>query len=62
VYHGFSSADLNYMEKYNELLNRGVLNISFAQKSYYQIESPFINCSPRCRRAGPLLRCLQGCR
>jgi len=46
VFHGFSSQDANYMERYNELLNRGILNITFAQKNYYQISSPFQNASP----------------
>lgn len=46
VFHGFSSNDANYMEAYNNLLNRGVLNIAFAQKQYYQVECPFANCSP----------------
>ena len=46
TFHGWSSQDPGYQQRYNELLNRGVLNISFAQKSYYQIEAPFVNAGP----------------
>jgi hypothetical protein len=34
------------MEKLQTLLNTGVLEISFAQKLYYQIARPFIQCPP----------------
>ena len=46
VYHGFSSQTPNVMNRYNELLNRGVLNITFASKLYYQIATPLINAPP----------------
>jgi len=34
------------MEKLQTLLNTGVLEISFAQKLYYQIARPFVQCPP----------------
>jgi len=41
VWHGFTAADTNYFEQYRNLLDQGVLNITFGQKLYYQIKSPF---------------------
>jgi len=34
------------MTRFQELISRGVLQISFAQKLYYQISRPFIMCPP----------------
>jgi len=44
VYRGFTAKTDSAMEKLQTLLNTGVLEISFAQKLYYQIARPFIQC------------------
>lgn len=46
VYRGFTAKENSAMEKLQALLNTGVLEISFAQKLYYQIARPFIQCPP----------------
>ena len=46
VYRGFTAIQNSAMEKLQTLLNTGVLEISFAQKLYYQIARPFIQCPP----------------
>lgn len=46
VYRGFTAKADSAMEKLQTLLNTGVLEISFAQKLYYQIARPFIQCPP----------------
>ena len=46
VYRGFTAKSNSAMEKLQTLLNTGVLEISFAQKLYYQIARPFIQCPP----------------
>jgi hypothetical protein len=46
VYRGFTAKTDSAMEKLQTLLNTGVLEISFAQKLYYQIARPFIQCPP----------------
>jgi len=42
IYQGYTSLANSAMERMNELLHRGVLNIKFAQKLYYQIQQPFL--------------------
>lgn len=42
IYQGFTSLANSAMERMNELLHRGVLNVKFAQKLYYQIQQPFL--------------------
>ena len=46
VYRGLTAKSDSAMEKLQTLLNTGVLEISFAQKLYYQIARPFIQCPP----------------
>ena len=46
VYRGLTALTDSAMEKFQELINRGVLQISFAQKLYYQISRPFVMCPP----------------
>jgi hypothetical protein len=46
VYRGFTAKTDSAMEKLQSLLNTGVLEISFAQKLYYQIARPFVQCPP----------------
>ena len=46
VYRGFTAKANSAMEKLQSLLNTGVLEISFAQKLYYQIARPFVQCPP----------------
>jgi len=46
VYRGFTAKTNSAMEKLQSLLNTGVLEISFAQKLYYQIARPFVQCPP----------------
>ena len=46
VYRGFTAKADSAMEKLQTLLNTGVLEISFAQKLYYQIARPFVQCPP----------------
>lgn len=36
----------NAMSAFRNILNRGVLNISFAQKRFFQISQPFVTCPP----------------
>ena len=46
IYQGFTSIANSAMERLNNLLHRGVLNVSFAQKLYYQIQQPFLTAPP----------------
>lgn len=42
IYQGYTSLANSAMERMNELIHRGVLNVKFAQKLYYQIQQPFL--------------------
>lgn len=42
IYQGYTSLANSTMERINDLLHRGVLNVKFAQKLYYQIQQPFL--------------------
>jgi hypothetical protein len=44
TYRGYTALADSAMEKLQTVLNSGVLEISFAQKLYYQIARPFIQC------------------
>jgi hypothetical protein len=44
TYRGFTALADSAMEKLQTVLNSGVLEIRFAQKLYYQIARPFIQC------------------
>jgi hypothetical protein len=44
TYRGYTALADSAMEKLQSVLNNGVLEISFAQKLYYQIARPFIQC------------------
>jgi hypothetical protein len=44
TYRGYTALVDSAMEKLQTVLNNGVLEISFAQKLYYQIARPFIQC------------------
>ena len=44
TYRGYTAQTDSAMEKLQTVLNSGVLEISFAQKLYYQIARPFIQC------------------
>jgi hypothetical protein len=44
TYRGYTALADSAMEKLQTVLNAGVLEISFAQKLYYQIARPFIQC------------------
>jgi hypothetical protein len=46
AFRGYTALANSAMEKLNDVLHRGVLEISFAQKLYYQISKPFIMCPP----------------
>jgi len=46
VYRGYTALANSAMEKLQTVLNTGVLEIKFAQKLYYQIARPFIQCPP----------------
>jgi len=46
TYRGYTALTDSAMEKLQTVLNSGVLEISFAQKLYYQIARPFIQCPP----------------
>jgi hypothetical protein len=46
TYRGYSALNNGAMEKLQTVLNSGVLEISFAQKLYYQIARPFVQCPP----------------
>ena len=46
TYRGYTALADSAMEKLQTVLNNGVLEISFAQKLYYQIARPFIQCPP----------------
>lgn len=39
-------ASSNAMAKFIELIHRGVLNVQFGNRGYWQIENPFQNCPP----------------
>jgi hypothetical protein len=43
VYRGYTARDNSAMEKLWDLMHSGILNISFGQKLYYQIQQPFLN-------------------
>jgi len=44
TYRGYTALTNGAMEQLQTVLNQGVLEISFAQKLYYQIARPFIQC------------------
>ena len=44
TYRGYTALADSAMEKLQTVLNNGVLEISFAQKLYYQIARPFVQC------------------
>jgi hypothetical protein len=44
TYRGYTALADSAMEKLQSVLNTGVLEISFAQKLYYQIARPFVQC------------------
>ena len=44
TYRGYTALTNSAMEQLQTVLNQGVLEISFAQKLYYQIARPFIQC------------------
>lgn len=46
TYRGYTALADSAMEKLQTVLGSGVLEISFAQKLYYQIARPFIQCPP----------------
>jgi hypothetical protein len=46
TYRGYTALTDSAMEKLQTVMNSGVLEISFAQKLYYQIARPFIQCPP----------------
>ena len=46
TYRGYTALADSAMEKLQSVMNTGVLEISFAQKLYYQIARPFIQCPP----------------
>ena len=46
VFHGFTSQATNVMSRYNDVMNRGVLNITLGQKNYYLYDCPFMNVPP----------------
>lgn len=46
TYRGYTALLNSAMEQLQTVLNQGVLEISFAQKLYYQIARPFIQCPP----------------
>ena len=46
VFRTFTALANGAMEQLQNALNRGVLQVSFAQKLYYQISRPFIMCPP----------------
>jgi hypothetical protein len=46
TYRGYTALANSAMEQLQTVLNQGVLEISFAQKLYYQIARPFVQCPP----------------
>jgi hypothetical protein len=46
TYRGYTALVDSAMEKLQSVMNTGVLEISFAQKLYYQIARPFVQCPP----------------
>jgi hypothetical protein len=44
TYRGYTALTNSAMEQLQTVMNQGVLEISFAQKLYYQIARPFIQC------------------
>jgi hypothetical protein len=46
TYRGYTARENSAMEKLQTVMAQGVLEISFAQKLYYQIARPFIQCPP----------------
>jgi len=44
TYRGYTALTNGAMEQLQTVLNQGVLEISFAQKLYYQIARPFVQC------------------
>ena len=46
TYRGYTALTNGAMEQFQTVMNSGVLEISFAQKLYYQIARPFVQCPP----------------
>lgn len=46
VFRAYTALANSAMEQLQNVLNRGVLQVNFAQKLYYQISRPFIMCPP----------------
>lgn len=46
IFQGYTSLADSAMERMNQLLQRGVLSIRFAQKLYYQLQQPFQTAPP----------------
>jgi len=46
VYRGYTALASGAMEKLWDVMHSGILNISFGQKLYYQIQQPFITAPP----------------
>ena len=46
VYRGYTALTNSAMEKLQSVLATGILEIRFAQKLYYQIARPFVQCPP----------------
>jgi hypothetical protein len=46
TYRGYTALANSAMEQLQTVLNLGVLEIKFAQKLYYQIARPFVQCPP----------------
>ncbi|MEY5145051.1 MAG: hypothetical protein RL745_418 [Actinomycetota bacterium] len=46
TYRGYTALTNSAMEQLQTVLNLGVLEIKFAQKLYYQIARPFVQCPP----------------
>jgi len=46
VYRGYTALTTSAMEQLQTVMNTGVLEIKFAQKLYYQIARPFVQCPP----------------
>lgn len=45
-FRGYTALLNSAMEKFDDVISRGVLQVKFAQKLYYQISRPFIMCPP----------------
>lgn len=46
VYRGYTALSNGAMEQLNDVMHRGLLQVKFAQKLYYQIARPFLMCPP----------------